>query len=268
MNGSLEQDDKTVFASAVSPMAGPLRNVSPSVQAMQVDYRSGINPLMEHATEIFVLHYQMIKGHFSETDSIRNIAQDALLKFELRAQEAKFAKTVIKSAKYVLCTFVDEAVMQQFGHESSWGQRTLLAQFFNETWGGATVFKIRQFCLENIHEYADLLEMIYVCLCLGFKGQYGTLAQGDLQLERLKRESFQAIIRFRGDHSNQPLSPHGVSQYEGKMTLKRSASWRWLLFSCLGFLVVSYASLSLFLNIESESVYDKVTAALALDQSA
>ena len=151
--------------------------------------------------------------------------------------------------------------MQQFGHESSWGQRTLLAQFFNETWGGATVFKIRQFCVENIHEYADLLEMIYVCLCLGFKGQYGTLAQGETQLESLKRESYQAIMGVRGSDLNAPLSPHGPSRYQGKTTLKKATTWRWLVAVCLGFMLISYLSLTVFVNIESGPVYDKVLAA-------
>ncbi len=262
MNGSLEQADKTVFAPILSQSAAPLRTVSSQIQGLQLDYRSGLNPLMEHATEIFLLHYQIIKGHLVEIESLRAMVQDALLKFELRAQQAAIQKAVIKSTKYVLCTFLDETVMQHLGHESSWGQRTLLAQFFNETWGGATVFKIRQFCLENIHEYGDLLELIYVCLCLGFKGQYGTMAQGEVQLERLKRESYQAIIGLRGDHFNEPLSPQGVSKYEGKVTLKKSASWRWLVGLCLGFLVVSYVSLTVFLNVESGPVYDKVVAAL------
>jgi type VI secretion system protein ImpK len=269
MNNPLEQENKTVFAptlppgSAGSPAGGgAVRNVSPSGPALQIEYRSGLNPLMEDATEIFMLHYRVLKGHFREVESLRAMIQDGLLKFELRAQQRGSPKAVIKSAKYVLCTFIDEVVMQQFGHESSWGQRTLLAQFFNETWGGATLFKIRQFCLENIHDYADLLEMIYVCLCLGFKGQYGTLAQGEVQLERLKRETYQAIVSLRGDHFNEPLSPHGKSNYEGRITLKRNSAWRLLLGVSLGFLVVAYLSLTVFINIQSAPVYAKVMAAL------
>ena len=95
MNGVLEQDDKTVFAAVIPKTQAPVRDVSPSLQAVQLDYRSGLNPLMEHATEVFLLHYQIMKGHFREAESLRALIQDALLKFELRAQQGSVPKTVI-----------------------------------------------------------------------------------------------------------------------------------------------------------------------------
>ena len=137
----------------------------------------------------------------------------------------------------------------------------MLSQFFNETWGGATVFKIRQFCLENIHEYINLLEMIYVCLCLGFKGQYGTEPNGDTLLDRIKRETYQAIIDYRGDKLNLPLSPHGVSNYQGTVTLKKEGSLKWLISTCLGLLLAAYLSMSVFMSIESAPVFSNLDQA-------
>jgi len=166
---------------------------------------------------------------------------------------------LVKSAKYVLCTFLDETVLQtEWGRDSTWSQQSLLAQFFNETWGGATVFKIRQFCLENIHEYIDLLEMIYICMCLGFKGQYGTDPNGETQLDRIKRETYQAIIDYRGDKLTLPLSPHGTSDYHGGVTLKKEGSLKWIIASCFGVLLLAYVSMSVFLSVQSEPVYQKV----------
>lgn len=229
------------------------------LSALQLDYRSGINSLIEYATELFFAHYQIVKGRFTDAEKIRAFIQDALLKFEMRCQQANLSKTLVKSAKYVICTFLDESVLQtEWGRESTWSHQSLLAQFFNETWGGATVFKIRQFCLENIHEYIDLLEMIYVCLCLGFKGQYGTEANGETLLDRIKRETYQAIVDYRGDKLNLPLSPHGVSSYQGEVTLKKESSLKWIIASCLGVLLVAYISMSVFVSIESAPIYNKV----------
>lgn len=226
--------------------------------ALDLNYRSGINRLIECATEIFFVHYQIMKGRFNDARQIRVFVQDALLKFELRGQQEALPKNVVKSAKYVLCTFLDEAILQtEWGRDSDWGRHTLLAQFFNETWGGKTVFKIRQFCLENIHEYIDLLEMIYLCLCLGFRGQYGTEPNGEVLLGRMKRETYQAIADYRGERANAPLSPQGASTYQATTVLKQAKSLKWIIAACAGVIVVAYVSMSLFVSLDSQPVYEK-----------
>lgn len=261
-NKNIKKTEASFIAEPVTikplAMAGADQNI---LSALQLNYRSGVNIVIEHATELFFAHYQIIKGRFSDTEKIRAFVQDALLKFEMRSQQSNLAKALVKSAKYVLCTFLDEAVLQtDWGRESSWSHQSLLAQYFNETWGGATVFKIRQFCLENIHEYIDLLEMIYICLCLGFKGQYGTEPNGDTLLDRIKRETYQAIADYRGDKLNLPLSPHGASDYQGAVTLKKERSLKWLAASCVAILVIAYVSMSAFISIESAPVYDKIVS--------
>lgn len=262
-----EDDEKTVFLPATMASKAPSLQLEtppgrdlgsfqgasvPPLQGIHVEYRSGINPLMEMATELFFIHYHIVKGRFQEVAQLRAFIQDAFIKFELRAQQAHLSKALIKSSKYVLATFLDETIMQSVGGESGWGQNTLLSQFFNETWGGATVFKIRQFCIENIQEYIDLLEMLYVCLCLGFKGQYGNMQDGEAKLERLKRETYQLMVGFRGDRSNAPLSPHGASRVEGKISVKKRGFFISLLVSCLSVLFVSYISMSIYISHESK----------------
>ena len=272
------QDDKTVFMpmsqvlaqndkeAKVTPfnLHKPANNIAHKGvwQPLQaIKYQSGMNVLLEQGTELFVIHYHLLHGHLTHIEQIRSSIHDALIKFEMRAQGLNFPKPLIKSAKYVLCAFLDEAVMaQEFAHESNWSQQSLLSRFFNETWGGATVFKIRQFCLENLQDYVDLLELIYLVLCLGFKGQFGTLENGDIHLDRLKRETYQVIVNMRGDSVNLPLSPHGASDYDGKITLKQNQSIWWVIGSCLGILMMAYVAMSVFLSIESAPVYDKVMA--------
>lgn len=273
------QDDKTVFmpVSQVLPQPAPLatkvthfnlNNPANNIAQQgvwqplqQLDYQSGMNTLLAQATEIFVIHYHLLHGHLTHIEQIRSSIHDALIKFEMRAQGLNFPKPLIKSAKYVLCAFLDEAVMaEDFARDSQWSQQSLLSRFFNETWGGATVFKIRQFCLENLQDYIDLLELIYLVLCLGFKGQFGTLENGDMQLDRLKRETYQVIVNTRGDLVNMPLSPHGTSDYDGKITLKQNQSIWWVLGGCLGILMMAYVAMSVFLSLESAPVYDKAMA--------
>jgi type VI protein secretion system component VasF len=65
---------------------------------------------------------------------------------------------------------------------------------------------------------------------------------------------------MRGDRVNVPLSPHGISDYDGKITLKQSQSIWWVIGVCLGVLMMAYVAMSVFLSIESAPVYDKAMA--------
>lgn len=96
----------------IKPIAAATAGDQNILSALQLEYRCGINVLVEYGTELFFAHYQIIKDRFTDAEKIRSFIQDALLKFEMRAQQGSLPKTLVKSAKYVLCTFIDETVLQ------------------------------------------------------------------------------------------------------------------------------------------------------------
>lgn len=280
-NNYLVDQDKTVFmqiaaaaavpASAQGVMgAGSGGGVGPVKAAVkenemieklaQVDYLSGPNALLENATELLVLHYQLVNHKFDNAwQPLRSALNEALVKFELRCQQQGMLKALVKSAKYVLCAFIDETILNaDWAKDSQWSRHSLLSHFFNETWGGETVFKMRQFCVENLTDYIQLLEMIYVFLCLGFRGKYAIQQEGEIQLERIKRETYQIIREFRGDIENAPLSPSWQSDYTGQKSLKHYQSVWIALGLSLAVLVVTYAGLSYFLNKSSGPVAEQI----------
>lgn len=86
---------------------------------------------------------------------------------------------VILSFRYILCTFIDEAVMgKEWGSQSVWSENSLLARFHNETWGGEKVFALLDKLEEEPQRYRDILEFIWMCLVLGFQGRYRVIPQG------------------------------------------------------------------------------------------
>src|SRR5690606_16607892 len=94
--------------------------------------------------------------------------------------------------RYVLCSFIDEAVMgTSWGQQSHWAGHSLLARFHNETWGGEKVFSILFRLQQEPRRYRDMLAFIYLCLCLGFEGRYKVLPQG--------RDEYEKIVRAIGD---------------------------------------------------------------------
>lgn len=89
--------------------------------------------------------------------------------------------------RYSLCAFVDEAVLStSWGRDSTWAQRSLISVFHEETWGGEKFFTMLARMLSAPQTYKDVLEFMYLCLCLGFEGKYG--------LKKDSRDELQSII--------------------------------------------------------------------------
>lgn len=73
-------------------------------------------------------------------------------------------------ARYVMSTVLDETVVTTpWGYESEWSQHTLLSSLHNETFGGEKVFHVLEQLCRNPVVNLSLLELIYLCLSLGFR---------------------------------------------------------------------------------------------------
>ncbi|MDP0699606.1 type IVB secretion system protein IcmH/DotU, partial [Klebsiella pneumoniae] len=73
----------------------------------------------------------------------------------------------------VLCTFIDETALGLgWNQDNGWVKQSLLVHFHNESWGGEKVCVLIERLLGEPKRYLDLLEFIYLCLCLGYRGHY------------------------------------------------------------------------------------------------
>ncbi len=133
---------------------------------------------------------------------------DQMRHFERHSQRAGLAYEVIVGARYCLCTALDEAAaLTPWGSRGVWPGNGLLVTFHNETWGGEKFFQLLAKLSQNPREHIFLLELINVCLLLGFEGRYRVLDNGRSQLETIRQRLLQMIRGVRGGYAP-PLSPH------------------------------------------------------------
>jgi type VI secretion system protein ImpK len=69
------------------------------------------------------------------------------------------------------------------------------------------VFQLLEHCLQSPRERLYLLELLYLCMCLGFEGRYRVMNDGRSQLEALRERTSAVIRSARGDYERE-LSPH------------------------------------------------------------
>lgn len=160
----------------------------------------GINPLVQAATPLLIIAGRL-------RDQIRNAQADNLYRqtvqemrsFEERARRAAVPDEDVLAARYTLCTVIDEAVLNTpWGAESGWAARSLLVTFHRESFGGEKVFQIVDRVLNEPRRYMALLELLYICLCLGFEGRYRVEERGDSRLEQIRQDLFRCIQSLRG----------------------------------------------------------------------
>jgi type VI secretion system protein ImpK len=113
----------------------------------------------------------------------------------------------VKQVIFAVVAFLDESVLSSGNPVfANWPRLPLQAELFGHQLAGEVFFQELQKTLNrnDSNETADLLEVYYLCLLLGFKGRYA--AGGDLRSIMMAIQ--EKIRRVRGPAG--PLSPRGA----------------------------------------------------------
>jgi type VI secretion system protein ImpK len=158
---------------------------------------------------------------------LKESLSSALKMFEAQALNEGVESSQVMAARYVLCTALDEAVVTTSkGDESQWSQMNLLSSFHNETFGGEKFFQLLDRLSRNPVKHLLMLELMYLCLSLGFEGKYRVKNRGMIELEGIRDSLYRQIRQLRGDIPRE-LSPHWEGLSDQRRSLIRIVPW-WL----------------------------------------
>ena len=244
------------------PGQAPPPPVSPALSSIPASGRLDAlpvcmnNPLAGCATGLLTVAAQ-VRGAPAHPDpeGLRDGLIRQVREFESCARAKGLADAVVLPARYVLCSLIDESVLDTpWGSQSVWSNRGLLISFHNEAWGGEKFFTALDRLLAYPSGNLDLLDLMYLCLALGFEGRYRVREDGRSQLDRVREQLFQTIRAQRGDPEPE-LSPHwqGVAEPRDPL-VHRLPLW---VFSavCALLLLGLFTSFTFALNRDSDPVY-------------
>jgi type VI secretion system protein ImpK len=169
---------------------------------------TGINPLVQAAIPLLMLAGRL-RGQVAQADveALRRQTIQEVRSFEERARQAGVPAEDTMAARYALCTAIDEAVLNTpWGSQSGWSSQSLLVTFHRESFGGEKFFQILERVNSEAGRYLSLLELLYLCLALGFEGKYRLDERGHSQLADIRTDLYRRIQAARGAVSNE-LSP-------------------------------------------------------------
>jgi type VI secretion system protein ImpK len=168
----------------------------------------GINPLVQAAAPLLILAGRLREQIGNpDIDNLHIQSVQEIRAFEERARLAAVPEEDVLAARYALCSVIDEAVLNTpWGGESGWAARSLLVTFHRESSGGEKVFQIIDRVLNDPRRYLALLELLYICLSLGFEGRYRVQERGSIRLTDIRHDLFRCIQTLRGNTATD-LSP-------------------------------------------------------------
>lgn len=263
-----EPDDRTQFmprpgghSPQTSRSAEPLTPLSMPGPPLPLGHARGLNPLEVAAGPLLAL-LTRLRGTVAHAApaSLRAQLLAYLRQFEERAQAGGVARHDVQLARYVLCAALDEAVLSTpWGSAGDWSKQSLLITVHNEAWGGEKIFRLLDHCLQSPVERLHLLELLYLCLSLGFEGRYRVMNDGRSQLDALRERTAAAIRSARGE-PERALSPHwrGVAVQRDRLSQYMPP---WVAIAAgLSLLLVLLLGLRLKLAADAEVVFNHIHA--------
>lgn len=169
----------------------------------------GLNPLEAAAAPLLSLIMRLKNTHsHPDPERLRQRMIEEIKTFTAQARNAGVDEKTVFRARYVLCTTLDEVVLNTpWGRASEWSENSLLISFHNEAWGGEKFFELLDSIILDPRKNLYLLELMYLCLAFGLQGRYRLLENGRDRLEEQRERAYNAIRTARGEFERD-LSPH------------------------------------------------------------
>lgn len=143
-----------------------------------------------------------------DLDRFRRGMVEAIRGFETEALQTGLDTRALRAARYALCATIDDLVLSTpWGSSSPWAAQTLTSIFHKEVTGGDRFFEVLEQMQKDFGRNAEVVELMYLCASLGFKGRYRVMPRGDAALTELREGIYRSIRQRRGEFERD-LSPH------------------------------------------------------------
>lgn len=193
-----------------APPRGPAAPV-PTEGAEQISF--GLNPLIVAAAPLLQL-LGRLRNTYTQPDpgDLRERALRQISIFERAARDAGISDEDIVKARYALCASLDD-IAQNMPWGTPWASRPLTASFREGLRGyegiasGVGFFQLLTRAEQRPGTELPLLELMYLCLSLGFLGELRAKPRPMAELDRIRENLFEVILRQR-QAAEPDLSPH------------------------------------------------------------
>ena len=223
--------------------------------------KAGLNPLADVAGYLF-----SVIGKLKQLQTYRELHKlQAELMHEINAFEENikghgYNTEYVVVCRYVLCATIDDIISHTaWGDQGQWEPHSMLAAFNQDTQHADKFFTILDRAIKEPTHYIDLMELMYICLSLGYKGPYRVTEQSQFELEQITNTLYKHIRVYRG-HFSKTLSPTPFKAFRiaAKAITQRYVSPMIILFFTACIVMIIFIGLSYLMDVISNEAYKNI----------
>lgn len=173
--------------------------------------KSGLNPLVDAAAYLFsVIGKLKLLKYYRNLNKLHKELVTEINAFQEAAKLQNYSAEYILVSRYALCATLDDIIANTpWGAQGQWDNYRLLTVFNQYTSQQERFFLILERISKEPALYIDVMELMYICLSLGFKGSYRLTEFSSAQLEQITHALYKQIRAHRGNFSK-ILSPFPI----------------------------------------------------------
>jgi type VI secretion system protein ImpK len=220
-----EDSDRTVIrpvpggrrpAAPPRPAAPASHPVAPAPPRDLAPLTGGAEPIAVGGTKLAVAAAPLLQllGRLRNTatapDSgdLRDRAVKEVRRFEQRARDAGIPMEQLRPAHYALCASLDDVVLNTpWGSSGAWAAQSLVTTFHQEVQGDSRFFDLLKQMSESPGKFLPVIELMYLCMSLGYMGRFRLAPRGPADLDRVREEIY-GVIAAQRQAADPALSAH------------------------------------------------------------
>jgi type VI secretion system protein ImpK len=127
---------------------------------------------------------QTARQQVQDPENFRTRMKQALREIASTAARKGYSADDVQEANFAVVAFLDETVLTSDASASEWAQKSLGEELFGQRSAGELFFKRLETLRANrdSQSLAEVLEVYYLCLLLGYEGKFAGGSKAELQL--------------------------------------------------------------------------------------
>jgi type VI secretion system protein ImpK len=240
-----------------APMAAP-QGVPRGADAAAALPSVGNNALANAAAPLLALAVRLRNtAAVANVEALRARIIDEIRSFERRVSAANLPRETMRGGHYAICATIDDVINNTpWGTAGQWAAQSMCRSFHNDVAGGERFFDFLGHFQKEPGRYGDVLELMYLCLSLGFEGRMRVAQRGASELNRT-REGLYNLLRQNKGEAERALSPQwrGLAAPHRPLTAVLPA---WVIgVGVAAVLTLVYVVFVFLLNDKSDAVAEK-----------
>lgn len=198
---------------------------------------------------------------YGDAETLRTRLIDLVAEAEGASRSAGVPAEDIEDASFAVVAFLDEAILSSdWPARHAWMSNSLQRHRFGLTDAGEVFFDRLDMILGQPHR-AEVLEVYYLCLTLGFRGRYQIHGQDEL---RKLIDRAQTILSKAPGFNTATLAPRALPKDRMALTSGRQISPWMLVAGALAIAFLVYVGMSLYISGAASNTADELQSLISL----